>query len=131
MELSFVEQDDVFVLNERVMTNLMSEFSEYPITGRDDSGRFKQIPYYESVAKYGTDKPDLRNPLEISEVSEVFAKTDFRVFQNLLAGGGQIFSIPVPNVDAPARKYFDGLIKEFTDTTGLGCLLYTSDAADE
>ena len=120
MELSFVEQDDVFVLNERVMTTLMSEFSDYPITGRGEDGRFNQIPYYESMARFGTDKPDLRNPLEISEVSEVFSKTDFRVFQNLLAGGGQIFSIAVKDVDAPARKYFDGLIKEFTDTTGLG-----------
>lgn len=116
MEMSFVELDDILELNERVMVSLFKHFSDWKL----DEPTFPRLKYKESLRKYGTDKPDLRNPLIIEEISESFANTEFRVFQNILKQEGGIYAIKIETNDIPSRKYFDDTIKEFTKSTGLG-----------
>lgn len=115
IEMSFVTQDDVLALGDSIVKKLLPQFSE-----RKLSAEFPRIPYDLALRKYGTDKPDLRNPLEIAEVSSVFQNTAFRVFQGILADGGKVQAIKVECAEAPSRKYFDDLISEFTKSTGMG-----------
>ena len=122
LEMSFVEQNDVLELNEKVMSKLFPMFSNKKLA----TSPFPQISYKESMSKYGSDKPDLRNPLSIQNVSEVFANTTFRVFQNILKANGNVFAIKVENTEIPSRKFFDDIISDFTKNTGqgLGYLIY-------
>src|SRR5204863_832243 len=83
MEMSFVEQDDVFGAIEPVMSGLFSEFSDWKVT----QPPFPRIPYDEAMAAYGSDKPDLRNPLKAVDVSEVFGDSGFGVFADAVAQG--------------------------------------------
>ena len=79
------------------------------------SDPFVRIPYAESMAKYGTDKPDLRNPIELSDVTDFFAddsKTGFGIFAKIIAGGGKVIAIPAPKATADqSRKFFDDMDK--------------------
>ncbi len=122
MELSFVERDDIFKVNEEMMTTVVKAFTELPVT----SAPFPHLPYNEAVNTYGSDKPDLRNPLKLVDVSSVFSDTAFRVFQGILADAGKIWAIKLDPKDVPSRKYFDDLIAEFTKNSGsgLGYLIY-------
>ncbi len=83
MEMSFVDQEDIFKTMEPLMVELTEKFSEKKIVNLNDAGRFIQIPYLESMNKYGTDKPDLRFDLEIKPVTDLVAGCDFKVFADM------------------------------------------------
>ncbi len=103
MEMSFVTQDDVFAAIEPVMHGVFSEFSTRNIT----PAPFPRIPYRESMLKYGNDKPDLRNPLVITDVTEVFRGSNFGVFARAIEGGSVVRAIPAPQSSDRPRSFFD------------------------
>lgn len=116
IEMSFVTQEDVFSAIEPVMRGVFEEFADWEGKGREvPSDPFIRIPYAESMSKYGTDKPDLRNPIHLSDVTDYFAddsKTGFGIFAKIIAGGGKVIAIPAPKAAAEqSRKFFDGLDK--------------------
>ncbi|MBB3763624.1 aspartate--tRNA ligase [Sphingomicrobium lutaoense] len=104
-EMSFVTQDDVFAAIEPVLAGLFEEFAN----GRSvtPAGEFPRIPYKESMLKYGSDKPDLRNPLIISDVGSHFEGSGFGLFAKIVAGGGVVRAIPAPGTAEKSRKFFD------------------------
>jgi aspartyl-tRNA synthetase len=110
-EMSYVTQEDVFATIEPVLHGVFEEFAGF---GRDQPWAvttlpFPRIPYEEALLKYGTDKPDLRNPLLVSDVSEVFAGSGFKVFASIVATGGVVRAIRAPNAAAQPRSFFDKL----------------------
>ncbi|WPZ05306.1 aspartate--tRNA ligase [Blastomonas marina] len=104
-EMSFVTQEDVFQALEPVLAGVFEEFSG----GKSvtPAGEFPRIPYAEAMLKYGTDKPDLRNPLIISDVTSHFEKSGFGLFEKIVGGGGRVRVIPAPNTHEKSRKFFD------------------------
>ena len=111
-EMSFVTQEDVFAAIEPVLQGIFEEFSDY--TGEKKTvseAPFVRIPYKESMLKYGNDKPDLRNPLEICDVTEIFDRDDveFKAFKGVIAKGGVVRGLRVPNVADKPRSFFDKL----------------------
>ena len=111
VEMSFVTQEDVFQAIEPVMAGVFEEFAD----GREVETPFPRIPYKESMEKYGSDKPDLRIPFELTDVSEFFtdeSKTGFGIFAKITNGGGKVIAIPAPGAtDSQSRKFFDSLDK--------------------
>ena len=111
VEMSFVTQEDVFNAIEPVMAGVFEEFAD----GREVQTPFPRIPYKESMEKYGSDKPDLRIPFELTDVSEFFideSKTGFGIFAKITGGGGKVIAIPAPGAtDSQSRKFFDSLDK--------------------
>ncbi len=128
VEMSFVTQDDVFNAIEPVLTGVFKEFangkavSDYP---------YPRISFDDSMLKYGSDKPDLRNPLLISDVSEVFKDSDFSVFAKVVANGGYVRAIGVPNTEGQARSFFDKLNSwaQEAGMPGLGYINFAQDGA--
>ncbi|MBV1917726.1 MAG: aspartate--tRNA ligase, partial [Sphingomonadaceae bacterium] len=104
-EMSFVTQDDVFAAIEPVLAGVFEEFSN----GRSvtPAGEFPRIPYAEAMMKYGSDKPDLRNPIIISDVSAHFGKSGFGLFEKIVGSGGVVRAIPAPSTAEKSRKFFD------------------------
>ncbi|UOR07873.1 aspartate--tRNA ligase [Qipengyuania flava] len=104
-EMSFVTQEDVFQAIEPVLAGVFEEFSG----GKSvtPAGEFPRIPYAEAMLKYGSDKPDLRNPLIISDVTEHFKTSGFGLFEKIVGGGGRVRVIPAPNTHEKSRKFFD------------------------
>ena len=100
MEMSFAEQDDVFEVIEKVIPETFKKFSNKEVS----EAPFVRIPYKEAMLKYGTDKPDLRNPLEVVDVTDVFEKLDLRAFK-----GGIVRIIAVHDVKDEARSFFEGM----------------------
>jgi aspartyl-tRNA synthetase len=100
MEMSFFEQEDVFGVIEKVMTDLFEQFGG----GRHVTSPFPRIPYREAMLKYGSDKPDLRAKLELVDVSDVFEGSEFNAF-----AGKHVRALTVPDVQDQPRKFFDGL----------------------
>ncbi|MCD6073519.1 MAG: aspS [Rhodospirillales bacterium] len=120
LEMSFVTQDDVFATLEPVLGGIFEEFGKgRPVT----QGAFPRIPYRESLLKYGSDKPDLRNPLVISDVSEAFAGSNFGLFAKIVAGGGVVRAIPATGAANQPRSFFDKL-NEWARAEGQGGLGY-------
>jgi len=116
IEMSFVTQEDVFGAIEPVMRGVFEEFADWEGKGREVPAEpFVRIPYAESMAKYGTDKPDLRNPIHLCDVTEFFkdeGKTGFGIFAKIIAGGGKVIAIPAPKAAAEqSRKFFDEMDK--------------------
>lgn len=111
VEMSFVTQEDVFQAIEPVMAGVFEEFAD----GRKVQTPFPRIPYKESMEKYGSDKPDLRIPFELTDVSEFFtdeSKTGFGIFAKITQGGGKVIAIPAPQAAAnQSRKFFDNMDK--------------------
>ena len=97
LEMSFVEQEDVFTEIEPVLTGLFEEFTDW-----DVPQPFPRIPFADAMLKYGSDKPDLRNPIEISDVSDVFENSEFAIFAKTVAGGGVVRAIPGPKCGSRA-----------------------------
>ena len=109
-EMSFVTQDDVFAAIEPVLHGVFEEFADWQGKGRSVSALpFKRIPYRESMLKYGNDKPDLRNPLIITDVSEQFRGSGFGRFASMVEGGNVVRAIPAPNTAEKSRKFFDDM----------------------
>ena len=103
-EMSFVTQDDVFAAIEPVLGGVFDEFGK----GRTvTQGAFPRIPYRDSMLKYGSDKPDLRNPLIITDVTEHFKGSGFGLFDRIASEGGVVRAIPAPGAGKLSRKFFD------------------------
>ncbi|MGV9962795.1 aspartate--tRNA ligase [Streptomyces olivaceus] len=100
VEMSFVEQEDVFQPVEKLMTELFEEFGN----GRHVTSPFPRIPFREAMLKYGSDKPDLRARLELADISDIFAGSEFKAF-----AGKHVRALPVPDVAGQPRKFFDQL----------------------
>ncbi|WP_372422619.1 aspartate--tRNA ligase [Salinarimonas chemoclinalis] len=107
VEMSFVTQEDVFQAVEPVLRGLFEEFAE----GRRVTPVFPRIPYADAMLKYGVDKPDLRNPLVLADVTDVFAREDvtFNAFKTLVKHGGIVRAIPAPGAATQPRSFFDKL----------------------
>ncbi len=110
-EMAYATQDDVFDAIEPVIAGVFEEFAGFD---RDAPWAvtptpFRRIPYAEAMLKYGNDKPDLRNPIEIADVPEVFAGSDFKIFAGLVEKGGTVRAIPAPGGGAQPRSWFDKL----------------------
>jgi len=119
-EMSFVTQEDVFATIEPVLGGLFKEFAQ----GRTVSDwPFPRIAYDEAMLKYGADKPDWRNPLEISDVTEPFRESGFGLFAKIVAAGGVVRAIPAPGCGAHPRSFFDKL-NEWARAEGAGGLGY-------
>ena len=112
-EMSFVTQDDVFAAIEPVLHGVFEEFADWQGAGGRKGGRtvsalpFKRIPYRESMLKYGSDKPDLRNPIVITDVSDHFRGSGFGRFASMVEGGDVVRAIPAPATAEKSRKFFD------------------------
>jgi aspartyl-tRNA synthetase len=106
LEMSFVTQDDVFAALEPVLGGVFEEFANGK---KVTAAPFPRIPFRESMLKYGSDKPDLRNPIEISDVSEHFRGSGFGLFARIVEGGGVVRAIPAPGTAEKSRKFFDDM----------------------
>lgn len=105
-EMAFVTQEDVFAAIEPVLQGVFEEFAN----GRTVTpAPFVRIPFAEAMLKYGSDKPDLRNPLIISDVTEIFRGSDFAVFASAIEKGAKVRAIPAPKAAAMPRSWFDKL----------------------
>jgi aspartyl-tRNA synthetase len=107
VEMSFVTQDDVFATMEPVVRGVFAEFAD----GKPVTESFPRIKYADALLQYGSDKPDLRNPLKIVDVSQEFSREEvtFNAFKNVIKGGGVVRAIPAPGAAAQPRSFFDKL----------------------
>ena len=124
-EMSFCTQDDVFAVIEPVIYEIFEEYSDKKVS----SYPFRRISYADSMLHYGCDKPDLRNPLLIEDVSDVFEQSTFSVFVNNVKKGGVVRAIAVKDADKQPRSYFDKLNDwaKTLDMPGLGYVTYSGD----
>jgi len=122
-EMSFVTQDDVFAAIEPVLSGVFQEFAN----GRTvtPAGEFPRIPYKEALLKYGSDKPDLRNPLLISDVGGHFKGSGFGLFAGLVEKGAVVRAIPAPGTAEKSRKFFDDM-NEWARSEGFAGLGYAT-----
>ncbi|QQN73899.1 aspartate--tRNA ligase [Croceicoccus sp. YJ47] len=106
-EMSYVTQEDVFQTLEPVLAGVFEEFANGKSVTK--AGDFPRIPYAEAMLKYGSDKPDLRNPLIISDVTRHFETSGFGLFEKIVGSGGVVRAIPAPNTADKSRKFFDDM----------------------
>lgn len=127
-EMSFVTQEDVFQAIEPVLAGVFEEFAG----GKSvtPAGSFPRIPYAESMLKYGTDKPDLRNPLIVGDVSEHFEKSGFGLFEKIVGTGGKVRVVAAPNTHEKSRKFFDDM-NDWARRDGFAGLGYVTRKAGE
>ena len=127
-EMSFVTQEDVFAAIEPVLAGVFEEFSDWSGTKRAVTpAPFPRIPYQQAMLEYGSDKPDLRNPIKIRDVSALFVNSGFALFEKILAGKGVIRAIPAPGAAKQPRKFFDQMNDWAREqgAGGLGYIVYT------
>lgn len=119
-EMAFATQEDVFAVAEQVLYETFSKFSDKPVS----PAPFRRIPYAECMLKYGSDKPDLRNPLEIIDISDLFTETDFAPFR-----GKTVRAINVPGCASRSKSFFENMLKFATEIgmKGLGYVKVTDD----
>ena len=105
LEMSFVTQEEIWETMEPVIGGIFEKFAD----GRKvaPSGQFPRITWHDSMLRYGTDKPDLRNPLIITDVSHHFTTSGFGLFEKIVGGGGVVRAIPAPATHEKSRKFFD------------------------
>lgn len=107
IEMSFATQDDIFAILEELLVEIFQKFS----TKKTTAAPFPRIPYREAMDVYGTDKPDLRNPLKMLDVTEIFRGSGFQAFAKTVAAGGVVKAIKVPGVGGvQPRKFYDDMI---------------------
>ncbi len=123
LEMSFVEQEDIFLVVEKLMVNLFKKFSSKKIL----QDKFPRIPYKEAIEKYGTDKPDLRNPLVIEDITNVFERDDvkFDIFKKLVKAGAKVKAIATKNTKEKPRSFFDNIDKWAKDQGASGLAYFT------
>ncbi len=123
LEMSFVEQEDVFNVIENLFNKLFSKFSNFEIPYK----KFPKITFEDAMLKYGTDKPDLRNPLLIYEVSEIFKRDDvkFDIFKNLVKKGNVVRAVIAPQTSNKPRSFFDNIDKWSKDQGASGLAYFT------
>lgn len=125
LEMSFVTQDDVFAAVEPVMRGVFEEFAG----GKPVTPKFPLIPFADAMLKYGSDKPDLRNPIVIADVTDEFndPSVTFNAFKNVIKAGGVVRAIPAPGAAAQPRSWFDKLNEWARDemkAPGLGYIVF-------
>ena len=123
LEMSFVEQEDIFYVLEKLLTSLFKNFSSKQMLNE----RFPRIPYQESMKKYGTDKPDLRNPLIIQELTNIFRRDDvkFDIFKKLVKSGSIVRGIITKNTKDKPRSFFDNIDKWAKEQGASGLAYFT------
>ena len=128
LEMSFVTQEEIWETMEPVMAGVFETFAE----GRKvtPAGEFPRIPYAKAMLDYGTDKPDLRNPLVIKDVSEHFRTSGFGLFEKIVGSGGVVRAIPSPGTSGLSRKFFDDM-NEWARSEGHAGLGYVTRKAGE
>jgi len=119
VEMSFVTQDDVFSAIEPVMHGVFEEFSERAITDRP----FPRIAYADAMLRFGSDKPDLRNPIENADATEIFRDSEFKIFREQIHKGAVARAIPAPGAGVQPRSFFDKMIG-FAQENGAKGLAY-------
>jgi aspartyl-tRNA synthetase len=123
VEMSFVTQDDVFATMEPVIRGVFEEYAEGRAVDGADGTPWRRIPYAQAMLDYGTDKPDLRNPLVIRDVTDQFRGSGFGLFAKIAASGGVVRAIPAPGAGGNPRSFFDKL-NEWAREQGAGGLGY-------
>ena len=123
LEMSFVEQEDVFEVVEELLINTFKKFSDKKMMFE----KFPRISYEESMFKYGSDKPDLRNPLVINDITEIFSRDDvsFDIFKKLVKNGSLVRCIVTKNTKDKPRSFFDGIDKWAKDQGWAGLAYFT------
>ncbi len=123
IEMSFVEQEDVFKVVEKLMVKLFKEFSSKKITNE----KFPRIKFKDAMMKYGTDKPDLRNPLIIHDLTNLFKKDDikFEIFKKLVKSGSIVRAIITKNTKDKPRSFFDNIDKWAKEQGASGLAYFT------
>ena len=108
MEMAFVEQEDIFKVVEPIFFDLFKQFGKGKKINKPP---FPKIKYRDSLEKYGTDKPDLRNPIQLADVTEIFksGEVKLKIFKDIISKGGIVKAIPVPNTFSKPRSFFDNL----------------------
>jgi aspartyl-tRNA synthetase len=127
IEMSFVTQEDIFNIVESVLYGVFTKFSDKKV----DKPPFIRIPYRDSMLKYGTDKPDLRIPLEAVDVTDVFMKSAFRAFQSIVQKGGVVRVLSLPDFAGKSRSFFDRMEERAKELggKGLGYIIFTNGEA--
>jgi aspartyl-tRNA synthetase len=127
LEMSFVTQEDVFSAVEPVLHGVFEEFADRPVTPLP----FPRIPYDDAMLKYGTDKPDVGNPLVISDVTSVFADSKFKIFAKAVVGGAVVRAIPAPGGASKPRSFFDKMNDWAREegAAGLGYIIFDGEEA--
>jgi aspartyl-tRNA synthetase len=121
MEMAFAEQDDVFEVNEDVLSKTFEKFGALTA----DKPPFKRVPYLEAMMKYGTDKPDLRIPIEISDASEIFRTSGFTAFAGAVEAGNVVRAIPVTGAASQSRNFYKHLDKHMRNMGAKGLAYLT------
>ena len=129
LEMSFVEQEDIFNVVEKLMVKLFKQFSSKKIIKE----KFPRIPFEQAMKKYGTDKPDLRNPLIIQEITEIFKRDDvkFDIFKKLVKTGSVVRAIITKNTKNKPRSFFDNIDKWAKDQGASGLAYFTLEQGKE
>jgi aspartyl-tRNA synthetase len=129
LEMSFIEQEDIFCVVEKLMINLFKEFSSKKFL----SEKFVRIPYQEAMRKYGTDKPDLRNPLIIEDITNIFTREDvkFDIFKKLVKSGSIVRAIITKNTKEKPRSFFDNIDKWAKEQGASGLAYFTIEKEKE
>ena len=123
LEMSFVEQEDVFKVVEKLLVNTFKKFSNKKLMFNE----FPKITYNDSLLKYGSDKPDLRNPLIITDITEIFSREDvtFEIFKKLVKNGSKVRCIVTKNTNDKPRSFFDNIDKWAKDQGASGLAYFT------
>jgi aspartyl-tRNA synthetase len=123
IEMSFATQEDIFEIVEAVMGSTFTEFSDLEVK----ENPFPRLPFREAMLKYGTDKPDLRNPIEIRDVTDVFVDSEFRAFSGAIKKGAVVRAIPVRSISDRPRSFFDRLVgyAQSIGSKGLAYLVFS------
>jgi aspartyl-tRNA synthetase len=123
LEMSFVEQEDVFKVVERLLINTFKKFSDKKLMFNE----FPKISYADALLKYGSDKPDLRNPLVIDDITEIFSREDvsFEIFKKLVKAGSRVRCIVTKNTKDKPRSFFDSIDKWAKDQGASGLAYFT------
>jgi len=129
LEMSFVEQEDIFEVVEKLMINVFKKFSAKKILYE----KFPKITFSDAMLKYGTDKPDLRNPLIINDFTEIFKRKDvsFEIFKNLVNKGSIVRGIITKNTKDKPRSFFDGIDKWAKEQGASGLAYFTIEKDSE
>ena len=127
LEMAYVTEQDVFAAVEPVMAGIFEEFSDWQVPKP-----FPRIPYAEAIAKYGTDKPDLRIDIEISDVTDAFRDGGFGIFARAIKGGAVVRAIPAPRAAGEPRSFFDKMNDWAREggAAGLGYIVYPDGAGE-
>ena len=123
LEMSFVEQEDVFNVVESLLINIFKKFSNKKLM----YDKFPKIPYVDAMLKYGSDKPDLRNPLIINDITEIFTRDDvsFEIFKKLVKSGSKVRCISTKNTKDKPRSFFDNIDKWAKEQGSSGLAYFT------